>query len=211
LGKPDWVAGASLTALDRTAIAWRVGDKPARLIFFQDELRPDAGDAVARLHRDRFAVELLSGDAAATVGDMAATLRVAARAQVSPADKYDRVRELQSAGHRVLMVGDGLNDGPALKAADVAMAPGSASDVGAMAADIVFLGDRLMPVPLAIAASRRTMRVVRQNFALAIGYNAIAVPLAIAGLVTPLIAAAAMSGSSLLVVANAMRLRRAVR
>jgi len=173
--------------------------------------RPDAAAAIARLHHSRLTVEMLSGDTPAAVAELAATLGVAAQARMSPADKYDHVVKLQAAGRHVLMVGDGLNDGPALKSADVAMAPGNASDVGTLAADIVFLGDRLMPVPLAIAAARRTMTVVRQNFALAIGYNAIAVPLAILGHVTPLIAAAAMSGSSLLVVANALRLRGAVR
>lgn len=211
LGRPDWAGVVDEIAAERTAIGYRIGERPARVIRLRDEPRPDAAQAIARLADDGLKVEMLSGDTAVVVADMAASLGVAAQARMSPADKYRYLKDLQADGHHVLMVGDGLNDGPALKAADVAMAPGTASDVGALAADVVFLGDRLMPVPLAIAAARRTMAVVRQNFALAIGYNAIAVPLAILGEVTPLIAAAAMSGSSLLVVANALRLRRAVR
>jgi Cu2+-exporting ATPase len=126
-----------------------------------------------------------------------------------PSEKLDAIRRLQRAGKCVLMVGDGINDGPALAAADASIAPGSASDVGRQAADFVFTGDSLLALPRAVRASRRTMRVVRENFAAAILYNMFAVPLAMAGLVTPLMAAIAMATSSLLVVGNSLRLVRA--
>lgn len=210
LGRPDWV-GATQTQPGAVTTAFVIAGNPAHLIRFEDSLRPDAAAAMARLRQQGFTPELLSGDSGPVVATLAARLGIAGRARMSPADKYRAIETLQAAGRHVLMVGDGLNDGPALKSAHVAMAPSTGSDVGQLAADLVFFGDRLMPVPIAIAAARRTMAVVRQNFALAIGYNVLAVPLAIAGLVTPLIAALAMSGSSLLVVANALRLRRAAR
>ncbi len=142
---------------------------------------------------------------------MAQALGIQGRGALGPEEKIAWVEEMQRAGQDVLMVGDGLNDGPALKAAHASMAPASASNVGQAAADLVFMGDQLAPVPIAIAAARRTMRIVCQNFVMAVGYNVIAVPLAIMGYATPLVAALAMSGSSILVIANALRLRAAAR
>ena len=210
LGRPDWV-GIRGDAPDTVATAFAMTGGAGHLILFGDTPRPDAADAVARLKQLGFAPELLSGDSWPVVTALAGKLGIAGRPRMSPADKYRAIETLQAAGRQVLMVGDGLNDGPALKAANIAMAPSSGTDVGQLAADMVFFGERLMPVPVAIAAARRTMAVVRQNFAVAIGYNVLAVPLAIAGQVTPLVAALAMSGSSLLVVANALRLRNAAR
>jgi Cu2+-exporting ATPase len=209
LGHPDWVGGIALG--DTLLTAFRMGDGPVRDLAFHDGLRPDAGPALARLAALGLPATLVSGDRAQAVAAVAGPLAIPARADLQPGDKLALIETLQKAGARVLMVGDGVNDGPALKAAYVSMAPSSASDVGKTAADLVFLGDRLLPVALAVTAARRTMAVVRQNFVLAIGYNVLAVPLAIAGQVTPLVAALAMSGSSLIVVANALRLRGATR
>jgi Cu2+-exporting ATPase len=212
LGRADWVAGGTCTAIaSATEAVFRIGAAPAYHIMFSDTPRPDARAAIDRLAALGLAPSFVSGDSAAVVDRLATTLGIPGRARLSPADKHEAVAALDDQGHHVLMVGDGLNDGPALRRAFVAMAPASASDVGQMAADAVFLGETLMPVPLAIVVARRTMRVVQQNFALAIGYNLLAVPIAMAGMVTPLIAALAMSGSSLVVVANALRLRRAAR
>lgn len=185
----------------------QVGDKMA-VIAFTDPLRPDVQRAVADLVALGMEVTILSGDAHAAVAKVANQLGVQFVGGVTPAGKLEVLDELAQRGKHVLMVGDGLNDGPALAAAHVSMAPGSASDVSRQASDAVFLGDSLLPVTQAVRAARRTMRAVRQNFVLAVGYNLIAVPLAVAGLVTPLIAAAAMSLSSLIVVGNSLRLAK---
>lgn len=207
LGRADWVGATAIGNQLSTVFRW--GDRPAHVIAFADTMRADAPAVMARLKAMGFAPIMLSGDRVEPVAVMAGTLGIMGVARLSPADKFAFIERQAATGKRVLMVGDGLNDGPALKRAHVAMAPATASDVGQLAADLVFFGDKLGAVPIAIIAARRTMAVVRQNFVLAIGYNLLAVPLAMAGMVTPLIAALAMSGSSLVVVANALRLRRA--
>jgi len=129
------------------------------------------------------------------------------QAGLKPADKIAALEELKARGRRVLMIGDGLNDAPALAAAHVSLSPISAVDLAQAQADAVFLGERLQPVVDALAIAHRARRLMLQNLGLAVIYNAVAVPIAIAGLVTPLIAAVAMSGSSLLVTLNAVRAR----
>ncbi|PQM26243.1 nitrogen fixation protein FixI [Sphingopyxis lindanitolerans] len=180
-------------------------------VCFADALRPDAAETIAALKRAGVAPTILSGDRATAVAPVARALGLTAQTGMSPQDKLAAIARQAAMGHKVLMIGDGLNDGPALAAGHASMAPGSASDAGKNAADCIFLGDRLMPVVLAIRVARRTQAIVRQNFAIAIGYNIVAVPLAFMGYVTPLVAAIAMSGSSLIVVGNALRLKGAAR
>ncbi len=203
LHRPEAASGIA-TALD-------IAGQPARLITFADRLRPETDRALAEMRALGIEPAILSGDNAAAVADVGQATGLAAQGNASPADKQAAIAALQADGHKVLMAGDGLNDGPALSAANASIAPGTASDVGRQTADFVFLGDALTAIPRTIRAARRTMRVVQENFVLAIGYNVLAVPLAMAGYVTPLIAAAAMSTSSLIVIANSLRLVRAAK
>ena len=192
-------------------VALDVEGEPVRLIPFADRLRGDVRQALDELSALDISASILSGDNAEAVSQAARETGLTGQSSASPADKQAAIARLQHAGSKVLMVGDGLNDGPALAAANASMAPGSASDVGMQAADFVFVRETLASIPAAIRASRATMRVVKQNFALAITYNVFAVPLALLGYVTPLMAAAAMSLSSLIVVGNSLRLVRAAK
>ena len=195
-----------------TALAARltIGDRGVT-VPFADPLRGDAAQTLAALGQWQIEAQILSGDRAAPVAEVAAQLGLAATAEASPQAKLAALEALRAAGHRPLMVGDGLNDGPALAAAHASIAPGTASDASQQAADAVFIGERLMPVALAIRVARCTMQIVRQNFGFSIAYNVLAVPLALLGHVTPLIAAIAMSVSSLVVVANSLRLAASAR
>ena len=181
---------------------------PVRFAF-DEVLRADAAATVTRLRALGLDVRLLSGDHTASVERVAATLGIAIwQAAQTPVQKVAAIEALRAAGHSVLMVGDGLNDSPSLAAASVSASPASAADISQTVADVVFQGKHLAPVALLITIARRSQRVMRGNLALAIGYNALMVPLAVAGYVTPWLAAAAMSSSSLLVMANSFRLRR---
>ncbi len=207
LGRAGWaLSDASRDTAEGTVLA-RDGALLAGFAF-EDTLRPDGREAVRSLQQAGMTVEILSGDRDAVVTDVAARLGIdASSGSLLPADKVGRLVALAGAGRHVLMVGDGLNDAPALAAAHVSMAPASAADIGRNAADFVFLHESLGAVPTAYSVAREAGRLVRQNFGLAIGYNAIALPIAIAGYVTPLVAAVAMSLSSVIVVANALRLK----
>ena len=213
LGRPDWVgerteAKAAIDATGATVVAFAVEGGSLATFEMEDRVRPDAREAVSTLRNAGLDLHILSGDAEAPVRNVADRLDVGTFASgQKPADKIAYVDRLQRHGRKVLMVGDGLNDAPALAAGHVSMAPSSGSDVGRQAADFVFAGDSLDAVPFAYSIAKRTDQLVKQNIGLAVAYNCIAVPLAIAGLVTPLVAAIAMSASSILVVANSLRLR----
>jgi Cu2+-exporting ATPase len=182
----------------------------ARYVFaVRQRLRPDAQATVSALQARGIIVEILSGDREPAVRAAAQTLGINEwRAGVTPADKIARINDLKQQSFKVMMVGDGLNDAPSLAAAHVSMSPISAAHLSQATADLVFLGKPLAPVVAAIDLSRKALHLMRQNLWLAVGYNLLAVPIAIVGIVTPLIAATAMSGSSLLVMLNALRARR---
>jgi P-type Cu2+ transporter len=213
LGRPSY-CGADTEAnaiLSRdpeaSVVAFRHGDA-CHVFAVRQKLRPDAAEAIEKLQQSGIVVEVVSGDREPAVRTAAQSLGIHEwRAEVTPVDKIARINELARDGFKVLMVGDGLNDAPALAAAYASMSPVTATHMSQAAADAVFLGERLAPVATAIAISRKARALMRQNLWLAVVYNALAVPVAIAGLVTPLVAAAAMSGSSILVMLNALRAR----
>jgi Cu2+-exporting ATPase len=182
----------------------------AAVIEIAQKLRPDAVETVATLRGLGLAPIILSGDRGEAVAPVARALGIDNwQGGLKPADKIALIEDMKRQGRRVLMVGDGLNDAPALAAAHVSLSPISAADLTQAQADAVFLGERLQPVADAVSVARRARRLMTENLWLAAIYNTIAVPVAIAGAVTPLIAALAMSGSSLLVTLNALRARRA--
>ncbi|NLH80454.1 MAG: heavy metal translocating P-type ATPase [Phyllobacteriaceae bacterium] len=189
-------------------VAHRDGDGDVVVCALRQGRREDAGAVIAALRAGGWAVEILSGDREAAVAAIAADLGVERwSAGVRPADKIARIEALKADGRKVLMVGDGLNDAPALAAATVSLSPVTGVHLSQAAADAVFLGDRLVPVLAALRVSRRAKAAMIQNLGLSVVYNAVAVPIAVAGHITPLIAAIAMSGSSILVTVNALRLR----
>lgn len=207
LGKRSWCT-ARADDTDAMLELWLSceGQNPVRFTF-ADMLRADAKQIIFTLETAGIHTSLLSGDRHEITTKTAHDVGIPDyQGTLTPVQKTERINALKASGARVLMVGDGLNDAPSLSSASVSMSPTSAMDITQNAADIVFQGDVLAPVLTAWRTARFSQALVRQNFMLALGYNLIAVPLAVAGYVTPLIAAIAMSSSSLLVIANALRL-----
>ena len=199
------IAAAVVGTLDVSHIHFVYGSRAATVAIAQ-KLRPDAVEVVEALRQRGLTLHVLSGDRADAVRPVAEALGIAKwLADVRPSEKIAFIDALKRQGHRVLMVGDGLNDAPALAAAQVSLSPIAAADVTQAQADAVFLGERLKPVLDAVIVARRARGLMKQNLWFAAIYNMIAVPVAIAGAITPLIAALAMSGSSLMVTLNALR------
>jgi Cu2+-exporting ATPase len=216
LGRASFVAAltgapapvAWLRAQDSIAY---VGDELGWIAGFRlgDTLRDESRAAITGLRGMGLRIHLLSGDEPAVVERVAAQLGIADfAARATPEAKLRAVRELQRLGARVAMVGDGINDAPVLAQADVSVAMGGGASLAQAQADAVLLSDSPKDLLEGVRIARRARRILRQNLAWALGYNLVAIPLAVAGLVTPLIAGIGMSASSLLVVANAARLRR---
>ena len=205
LGRAAWV-GAQAGA--QTSAWLQIGSAAPLQLTFADNLRASAAQAVADLQEQGCNVIMISGDATPAVAALAAELGIADwQAEALPAEKVARIAALSAAGHKVLMVGDGLNDTAALSAAHASISPASALDVARVASDIVLLGADLAPIAKAVQTARAATRRIGENFTVATVYNVIAVPLAVAGLCSPLIAALAMSLSSITVSLNALRLR----
>ena len=219
LGRPEFVAAMhglavpseleSKVGAGDTVIA--LGNDGGWQAFFRlsDSLRPEAAATAAKLSAAGIRLSIFSGDAPAAAARVGAALGIAdVRGGLSPEDKHAALKALQAAGETVAMVGDGVNDAPVLAQAQVSIAMGGGADLARANADIVLLGNDLQALPQGLALARRTVRIVKQNLVWAFAYNFLAIPLAMAGWVTPWMAGIGMSASSLLVVLNALRLQR---
>jgi len=208
LGSAEFCGLANVAAMPGASLIVFCHGGRTAMIAIAQTLRPDANDVVKALRALGLDLRILSGDRNDAVAPVARQLGITQwQGGLTPAEKIIFIESLKATGCRVLMVGDGLNDAPALAAAHVSLSPVSAADLTQAQADAVFLGDRLKPVQDAITVARRARRLMTENLWFAAIYNTIAVPVAIAGLVTPLIAALAMSGSSITVTLNALRAR----
>jgi len=223
LGKRDWVFAGEVLADEVTAdddmyesnkheymeIWLKKEDGKFVQFLFQDELRSDSKEVINNLQKQKYKLTILSGDRKQIVENIAKELKIDNyKYEVSPKEKYDYVEKLKSEGNNVLFVGDGLNDAPSLAAADVSISPSTAMDISQNTADIVFQSEGLKSIEDIIFVAKGSLNLVKQNFIIAFVYNLIAIPLAFSGFVTPMIAAIAMSGSSLVVILNSLRLNR---
>lgn len=219
VGKPSWIgspgpdptlteARRSAESRGETAVFIEIDDVPCGVIAVGDTVKDSAAGAVAALHERGLRTVLLTGDNPASAAAVAARVGLdEVIADILPEGKVDVIEQLRERGHVVAMVGDGINDGPALACADLGMAMGRGTDVAIGAADVILVRDDLEVVPLALDLAAATMRTIRVNMIWAFGYNIAAIPIAAAGLLNPLIAGAAMALSSFFVVSNSLRLR----
>jgi Cu+-exporting ATPase len=221
VGKPSWVAQhkavppelvearRAAESQGQTVVFVAADDEVCAAISVADVVKDSAASAIARLHEQGLRTLLITGDNAVTAQAIADQTGIEeVLADVLPDGKVDVIEQLRTQGHRVAMVGDGINDGPALVAADLGLAIGRGTDVAIGAADIILVRDSLETVPQALELARATLRTIRGNMLWAFGYNIAAIPIAAAGLLNPLIASAAMAFSSFFVVSNSLRLRR---
>lgn len=208
LGRRSWCGDETAAPIGSLEIWLSYNGKPPVQFCFRDTLRIDARETVENFQHRNITPIILSGDRIEPVSLIADACGIEDyHAALKPTEKYKILEEHKRDGHNVLMVGDGLNDAPVLAAANISIAPGSAIDLAQNAADIVFMSDSLSSVYECYQTACKTQILIGQNFILAIVYNIIAVPLALSGMVTPFIAAIAMSGSSLIVIANSFRLK----
>lgn len=209
LGSRKWCGNPDAPQSSHLELWLELNGEKKIAFYFADQLRGDSRETIAKFQKDGLAPVLLSGDREAVVADISEQCAITTfKAEQTPAMKLAYLESLKNTGHKVLMVGDGLNDAPTLAAAHVSMAPGTAIDIAQNAADIVFMGTKFMPVYETFKIASLTQKLVKENFVLAVIYNAIAIPVAALGFLTPLIAAIAMSGSSLIVILNSFRVVR---